>query len=82
MHDFSSRSGEFRTRRGKWRYDDDEPTSVKRGRRLAGRRGVEVAPLGVPALGHQAEQRALPALTGAGDEDDPGVRQRLGEGRF
>ena len=35
MHDFSSRSGEFRTRRGKWRYDDDEPTSVKRGRRRA-----------------------------------------------
>src|SRR6201996_7484481 len=33
MHDFSSRSGEFRTRRGKWRFDDDEPTSVKRARR-------------------------------------------------
>ena len=30
MHDFSSRSGEFRTRRGKRRFDDDEPTSVKR----------------------------------------------------
>jgi hypothetical protein len=50
------------------------------GRRLAGRRGVEVAPLGVPALGHQAEQRAFPALAGAGDEDDPRIRQRLGEG--
>src|ERR1700757_2161358 len=35
MHDFSSRSGEFRTRRGKWRFDDDEPTSVKRARRRA-----------------------------------------------
>src|SRR5246500_128750 len=35
MHDFSSRSGEFRTRRGKWRFDDDEPTSVKRVRRRA-----------------------------------------------
>src|SRR5436305_6766975 len=35
MHDFSSRSGEFRTRRGKWRFDDGEPTSVKRGRRRA-----------------------------------------------
>ena len=35
MHDFSSRSGEFRTRRGKRRYDDDEPTSVKRVRRRA-----------------------------------------------
>ena len=35
MHDFSSRSGEFRTRRGKRRYDDDEPTSVKRVRRQA-----------------------------------------------
>lgn len=34
MHDFSSRSGEFRTRRGKRRYDD-EPTSVKRVRRRA-----------------------------------------------
>ena len=33
MHDFSSRSGEFRTRRGKRRFDDDEPTSVKRVRR-------------------------------------------------
>ena len=30
----SSRSGEFRTRRGKWRFDD-EPTSVKRARRRA-----------------------------------------------
>jgi RIO kinase 1 len=30
VHDFSSRSGEFRTRRGKRRFDDDEPTSVKR----------------------------------------------------
>ena len=35
MHDFSSRSGEFRTRRGKWRFDDDEPTSAKRVRRRA-----------------------------------------------
>ena len=35
MHDFSSRSGEFRTRRGKWRFDDDEPTSVTRVRRRA-----------------------------------------------
>src|SRR6266576_3038220 len=35
MHDFSSRGGEFRTRRGKWRFDDDEPTSVKRVRRRA-----------------------------------------------
>jgi hypothetical protein len=35
VHDFSSRSGEFRTRRGKWRFDDDEPTSVKRVRRRA-----------------------------------------------
>ena len=35
MHDFSSRSGEFRTRRGKRRFDDDEPTSVKRVRRRA-----------------------------------------------
>src|ERR1700745_1634344 len=35
MHDFSSRGGEFRTRRGKWRFDDDEPTSVKRARRRA-----------------------------------------------
>jgi len=33
VHDFSSRSGEFRTRRGKWRFDDDEPTSAKRVRR-------------------------------------------------
>jgi len=33
VHDFSSRSGEFRTRRGKRRFDDDEPTSVKRIRR-------------------------------------------------
>jgi RIO kinase 1 len=30
VHDFSSRSGEFRTRRGKRRFDDDEPISVKR----------------------------------------------------
>ena len=35
MHDFSSRSGEFRTRRGKRRFEDDEPTSVKRVRRRA-----------------------------------------------
>ena len=35
MYDFSSRSGEFRTRRGKRRFDDDEPTSVKRVRRRA-----------------------------------------------
>jgi RIO kinase 1 len=35
VHDFSSRSGEFKTRRGKRRYDDDEPTSVKRVRRRA-----------------------------------------------
>jgi RIO kinase 1 len=34
VHDFSSRSGEFRTRR-KRRFDDDEPTSVKRVRRRA-----------------------------------------------
>src|SRR5215470_3185037 len=35
MHDFASRNGEFRTRRGKWRFDDDESTSVKRVRRRA-----------------------------------------------
>jgi hypothetical protein len=35
VHDFSSRSGEFRTCRGKRRFDDDEPTSVKRVRRRA-----------------------------------------------
>ncbi len=33
MHDFSARHGEFSTRRGKRRFDDDEPTSVKRVRR-------------------------------------------------
>jgi RIO kinase 1 len=32
VHDFSSRRGEFRSRRGK-RFDDDEPTSVKRVKR-------------------------------------------------
>src|SRR6202008_1481244 len=35
MPSFSSRSGEFGPRRGKWRFDDDEPTSVKRVRRRA-----------------------------------------------
>ena len=36
MHDFSSRSGEFTSRRrGKRRFDDDEPTSVKRTPRRA-----------------------------------------------
>ena len=34
MHDFSSApDGEFSSRRGKWRYDDDEPTTAKRVRR-------------------------------------------------
>jgi RIO kinase 1 len=37
VHDFSSRSGEFRTRRGKRRFDDDDPTSVKR---VRGRRAL------------------------------------------
>jgi RIO kinase 1 len=33
LHDFSSASdGEFSTRRGKWRFDDDEPISAKRTR--------------------------------------------------
>ena len=38
MHDFSSASdAEFSTRRGKWRFDDDEPVSAKRTR---GRRAL------------------------------------------
>jgi RIO kinase 1 len=38
LHDFSSASdAEFRTRRGKWRFDDDEPVSAKRTR---GRRAL------------------------------------------
>jgi RIO kinase 1 len=38
LHDFSSASdGEFSTRRGKWRFDDDEPVSAKRTR---GRRAL------------------------------------------
>ena len=38
MHDFSSASDrEFSTRRGKWRFDDDEPVSAKRTR---GRRAL------------------------------------------
>jgi RIO kinase 1 len=38
LHDLSSASdGEFRSRRGKWRFDDDEPLSAKRTR---GRRAL------------------------------------------
>jgi RIO kinase 1 len=33
MHDFSSRRGEFRTRRGNRGFDDDAPTTAKRTRR-------------------------------------------------
>jgi hypothetical protein len=42
--------------------------------RLPGRRPIQVAPLGFPALGDQIEQRALPALTCPGNENDSSVR--------
>ena len=67
--------------------DHHEPGGVHKSSRigdgsLTSRRCIQVAPLSFPALGDQTEQRALPALTCPGDENDPGIRQRLSNGRF
>jgi hypothetical protein len=59
----------------------DEPDGV-RDRRLAGDGIIQIPPPCVPALGHHADQRALPGLPGPVDEHHSGVSQRLGHRRF
>ena len=59
----------------------DEPDRVG-DRRLAGDGVIQIPPLRVPALGHHADQGALPGLAGPVDEHNSGVIQRVGHGCF